>query len=75
MKLLVIDDHIIDKLTELAEITTSDAVAHAKLIEDASCIPSVGQIKKWFNNTSFLVTNVMQFNDGKEVCVFGQCIK
>lgn len=74
MKLLAVDEHIVDKLIDLASITPNDAPGHAKLIEDAQCIPSVGQIKEWFNNTKLLITKVLMFNNGDEVCVFGKCI-
>lgn len=74
MKILAVDDHITDKLMEL-DLASVDAMGHAKLIENATVIPSVGRIMKWFNNTRLLVTNVIQFNNGEEVCVFGQCIK
>jgi hypothetical protein len=74
MKLLAVDEHIVDKLTDLVNITSADAPGHAKLIEDAITIPSVGEIKEWFNNTRLLITKVLTFNDGEEVCVFGRCV-
>jgi hypothetical protein len=63
------------QIADLAAITQADALEHAKFIEDAQSIPYVGQIKEWFNNTKFLVTKVLTFNDGEEVCVFGKCVQ